>query len=70
MLIFLDFVTYVAIGYFSLRIWLHVRSQTSQIPDARAREINRQVSIALLAQALTPLVLIICPMVYRRPSTY
>ncbi len=55
---------YVAIGYFIVRIWLHVRDQSSQIPDARARAINRQVSITLLAQALTPLVLIFGPLVF------
>jgi hypothetical protein len=59
-----NFATYVAIGYFSVRIWLHVRGQTLQIPNARARAINRQVSITLTAQALTPLALTIGPQIY------
>jgi hypothetical protein len=69
MQIFVDVVTYGAIGYFSLRIWLHVRKQSSHILNARARAINRQVSITLLAQALTPLALIIGPVVYMIVAT-
>jgi uncharacterized Tic20 family protein len=64
MVIVLDLVTYVVIGYFSVRIWLHVRGQSSHISDARARAINHQVSITLLAQALTPFILITAPEVY------
>lgn len=53
----LNVYVYTTVIYFSLRIWLRLRSSMALLAaDTRNREVNRQLNRVLAAQALVPLV--------------
>lgn len=60
-----NFYAYAAIVFFSVRIWLRLRSSMAVIAnDPRAREVNKQMNRVLAAQALVPLVFSVAPPVF------
>ena len=54
-----DVYTYTAIVYFSVRIWLRLRTSMAMLAsNSRLREVNKQLNRVLTAQALVPLAMI------------